>query len=223
MLMLAFNAWAGSHTAAVLYFDNQGNPELEPLKVGLAQMLLTDLQGTVEHVDFVERIRLQAVLDELELGHTGQVDSQRAAEVGKLVGAEWLVMGTYFALGDTLRVDARVVEVSTGRILHAAGLTDPAGDVLGTEQKLAVELRRALTVSAAGPRPTPTPRPKRPTRGEPEPTAASVPLAAAVDYGQGLMHLDRKQPDQARESFQRSLSKAPQLEAARKALESLEL
>ena len=102
-LVVARPASAADSRVAVLYFENQGNPELEPLKVGLAQMLISDLTGT-PGVAMVERTQLQAILNELELGHSGKVDPETAARVGKLLGAEYMVLGTYFEMMGTLRL-----------------------------------------------------------------------------------------------------------------------
>ena len=106
-------AAAGQPAVAVLYFRNQGNPELEVFKLGLAEMLASDLDGT-PGVRVIERVELQETLNELELGHSGKVDPATAAQIGKLTGARWLLMGSYFEFQGTLRIDARLVEVETG-------------------------------------------------------------------------------------------------------------
>ncbi len=142
-------AAAGPGTVAVLYFENQGNEELEPLKVGLAQMMVTDLKGT-PGVTVVERQQLQAILDELELGHSGMADPKTAAKVGKLLGAEWLVLGSYFEMMGTLRIDARLVQVETGEILFAHGVDDKARAFMDLETQLATAFRGALQVQASG-------------------------------------------------------------------------
>src|SRR5947209_5082414 len=87
---------APSTTIGVLYFDYAGkNAELAPLSKGLAQMLISDL-AAVDTVRVVEREQLQAVLDEQKLSHSGKIDTRTAARIGKLLGARYLVLGTYF-------------------------------------------------------------------------------------------------------------------------------
>ena len=52
-------------TVAVLYFDNKsGRSALDPLKKGIALMLITDL-STVKGLRLVERTRIQALVEEL--------------------------------------------------------------------------------------------------------------------------------------------------------------
>lgn len=225
-VLLVPDAFAGA--VAVLYFENQGNPGLEPLKVGLAQMLITDLQAT-PGVDVVERARLQALLDELKLGHDGVTDPATAAKVGKLVGAEYLVLGSYFELMGTLRIDARVVHVETGRIVHAAGSHAPTSNFLSMEKELATSIGASLAGPSAS-RGTSAPphadlRASSPAISTTPTTSSPTarPIEAAVAYSEGLMHLDQKDLPRARESFERAVATDPQLEAARAELARLTL
>ncbi len=155
LLVAPIRAAAGPGTLAILYFDNEGNPELEPLKVGLAQMLITDLKGT-PGVTVVERSRLQEILDELELGHAGVTDPDTAAKLGKLLGAEWMLLGSYFELLGTLRIDARLVKVETGEILHAHGVNDTARAFMEMEKAIAHSFRTHLEQQASAPPDGPT-------------------------------------------------------------------
>jgi len=227
-------AFAAPSTLAVLYFDNQGNPELEPLKVGLAQMMITDLQGT-DDVTVVERQKLQAVLDELELGHSGVVDKGTAAKVGELLGATHIVMGGYFELAGTLRIDARLVKVETGEIVHAHGVNGTSNQFMELEQALAQDLRAHLT-GTAGPRRGGQGASRGGTRGTGDPAAPSDAQAdtqvvahdgdtvqAALAYSEGLIFLDGKDTARARESFEKAVAADPKLEDARTQLAALEL
>ena len=86
------------NSIAVLYFNNKsGENKLTPLQKGLAVMLITDL-AKVEQLRVVERVRMQALLDELELGSSGLVDAETAPRVGKLLGVAKVTGGDI--LGD---------------------------------------------------------------------------------------------------------------------------
>lgn len=130
---------------AVLYFENSGNPDLQPLRLGLAQMLITDLSGTGNY-DVVERSRINELLGELELQKTSAVDQSTAVNMGKLVGAHYLVMGSYFEMMGTLRLDARVVEVETGRVV-SVGTSGPAKQLFELEKDLAGSIEGAITTA----------------------------------------------------------------------------
>ena len=229
------SAWAKepdlkAERVAVLYFENQGNPELEPLKVGLAQMLITDLTGEPGIV-VVERAKLQAILDELELGHSGKVQGDTAAKVGKLLGAKWLILGSYFELMGTLRIDARLVRVETGEIVASRGVNDAAGAFMGMEKQLAEELKAALAQKVVPESKT------RSAAGDGAATAAVITqstaevivapdaqaLAAAVSFSEGLIYLDKKDLPRAREAFESAVAANPNLDAAKNELASLEI
>lgn len=224
VLMLA-PATASADTVAVLYFENQGNEELEPLKVGLAQMLITDLQGA-DNVTVVERAQLQAILDELELGHSGKVDPETAAKVGKLLGAEWMLMGSYFELMGTLRIDARLVKVESGEIVHAAGRDGAAVGFMGMEKELAGEFKAELAKEARKTRDegsgADAPLQVVQTEvvlAEPDPDA----LDAALAFSEGLIFLDGKDAPRAREAFEKAIAADPDLQPAKDALAALDI
>jgi TolB-like protein len=132
-------------TVAVLYFEYSGkDPQMGVLRKGLAQMLISDLSN-VDAVRLVERDRLEEVLAELKLAQSGKIDPQSAARVGKLLGARYMVLGGYFDLMQTLRADARVVEVESGKVLQSTGATGKPEDFLGVEQKLSEGIARILS------------------------------------------------------------------------------
>ncbi|MCH8873811.1 tetratricopeptide repeat protein, partial [candidate division KSB1 bacterium] len=101
------------NTIAVLSFKNLGESrEYDPLQKGLAQMLITDL-AKVKKLKVVERLKLQTLLAEIELGSSGVVDAATAPRVGKLIGAKKLVSGAFTDLaGDDFRIDASLTETA---------------------------------------------------------------------------------------------------------------
>ncbi|PEN14352.1 hypothetical protein CRI94_04775 [Longibacter salinarum] len=100
---------------AVLPLEFQGaDDQYKPLGRGLAAMVTTDLAG-IGRLKVVERIRLQALLDELELGQTEYVNSSTAPRLGRMLGAGRLVGGSYFVTTDQrLRVDVTLASIGAG-------------------------------------------------------------------------------------------------------------
>ncbi len=140
-------------TVAILYFDYDGSSEeMGFLRKGLTQMLVSDL-ADVDTVDIVERVRLEDALRELKLNESRKIDQRSANRVGKLLGARYLVMGGYFDMRGTLRIDTRVVEVETGKIVASMGKHGKVEAFLDLESHLAGELRQVmLTELKAAPR-----------------------------------------------------------------------
>jgi TolB-like protein len=189
-------------TVAVAYFDNtSGVTALDPLKKGLADMLVSDLTGT-PLVRMVERERLDAVLTEVALQRSSWVDSSSAVRLGKGLGAAYIVTGAYLVQGDTIRVDARVIDVETGEIAAATHAEGLAGDVLTLERTLAGALAERL----GGPVPLALQKRmgRRGTRS----------LDALNAYSQGLDALDRGDTTGAADAARRALAKDPAFVAA---------
>ena len=59
----------------------------------LSSMLTNELSST-EKFRVVERSKLGHVLDEQDLGNSGRIERKTAAKVGKLTGAQYLIMGS---------------------------------------------------------------------------------------------------------------------------------
>jgi TolB-like protein len=178
-------------TVAVLYFDYSGKDEqMAMLRKGLAQMMISDL-SSVDAIQLVERDRLEEILAELKLGQTSKIDATSAARAGKLLGARYMVLGGYFDLKGTLRVDARVVEVETGKVVQSVGATGVADDFLTLEQKLVSDVGGVLGKQLAIPpaRTPPTPKVKPP---------AKLARHTAMLYSRALHDLDTGHRAQAK-------------------------
>ncbi len=166
-------------TVAVLYFDYTGkDQELEVLRKGLAQMLISDLSAA-DTIRVVERDRLEDILTELKLQGAGKVDPKSAAKLGKLLGAKYLVVGGYFDLQGALRVDARIVDVETGRVLKSFGTNGKPGDFLPVEQTMATNLGQWFSANvSATPPATPSTPPAMP--GTPPATPGTPPATSGT-------------------------------------------
>lgn len=104
---------------AILYFENNTGEQarvFSPLAKGLCNMMISDFSSQ-NSLKVVERTRLEEILKELELNKSGSIDQKTAAKIGRLAGAEYLVLGAYLEFMGKFRIDARVVEVESGRII----------------------------------------------------------------------------------------------------------
>jgi TolB-like protein len=223
-------------TLAVLYFDYDGSDaELGFLRKGLQQLLVTDLVG-VAAVTVVERARLEEVLAELKLNRSTAIDRKAAVQVGKLLGARYLVLGSYFVFKNDLNVSATVVDVETGVVLGGARDHRQVEEFGALEQQLATRLADVLRDKVVAPTSAPAKRagPRRKPRdaGKPPPgaaaqataTEASAPPSArkptrvhartAARYGQGLDALDHGDKAAARAAFEAVLKEQPDFSAA---------
>lgn len=106
---------ASPNTIAVVPMEYQGGDDkYQALGRGLAEMFTTDL-ANVRRLKVVERVRLQAILNELKLAQSEYVDQSTAPRVGRLLGAGRLVGGSYLVTGgEELRLQVTLANVVSG-------------------------------------------------------------------------------------------------------------
>jgi len=106
---------ASPNVVAVVPMQYRGGDErYQALGRGLAEMVTTDLSN-VGRLRVVERVRLQALLDELKLGQSEYVDASTAPRLGQLLGAGRLVGGSYLVTGaGQIRLQVTLVDAATG-------------------------------------------------------------------------------------------------------------
>src|SRR5215468_1343643 len=110
---------AADMRVAVMEFTNATrDPEMEALGKGLQSMVTTDL-ANVQSLKVVERERLKDVQGELKLGKSKDFDKATAAKIGKLAGATHLFVGSFTVVGESMRLDGRLVSVASGEVFVA--------------------------------------------------------------------------------------------------------
>lgn len=68
----------------------------------------------------IERAQLETALREIETGQVPVFDASTSQELGKAVGADTLVVGEVTILSDTVRIDARLIDVDTIETIEQA-------------------------------------------------------------------------------------------------------
>ena len=153
ILFLVFILWGFSPctdtTLAVLDFENNSffnSVTYQPLSKGLAQIMITEIQN-IKSIQVVERQRLRELLDELKLSQSGLLSADNSVQVGKMLGARYLVFGGFMVtMNKKIRIDVRVVEVETGLTLKAGEETGKVGKVLSLVKKLSRNLLKDIQV-----------------------------------------------------------------------------
>jgi TolB-like protein len=106
---------------AILSFDNTGKvSEDGDFGNPLRDMLTTDL-AAVKNLTMVDRQSLEKVLTEQKLNNSKNFDLGTATKIGKLLGAQIILTGTYFEMFGSLRIDAKFINVETGQIVFSIG------------------------------------------------------------------------------------------------------
>ncbi len=128
---------------AVLPLEIAGDSAYQPLGRGIAQMMISDF-GLIDRFPLVERIELNALLQEMALAQTGRVDSTTAARVGHLIQAGRLVQGlATIPPSEQARLEASIVQTS-GEILTPGAATGSLRELIVMEKRIVLALARRM-------------------------------------------------------------------------------
>jgi len=134
-----------------MYFTNGAlmqHKEYEPLTKGVAAVLGEELQSN-DSIRVIEREFLQQILEEQKLTETKQVDPSTAAQVGKLLGARYMIFGGFLVdMTGRMRITARAVNVETSETEHVESVEDKAENVLAMLSTLAQKMNKGLRLPA---------------------------------------------------------------------------
>jgi TolB-like protein len=94
----AAKAQANKPIVAVLAFDNtsigKDAHDYDGLGKGITDLLITDMASNTK-VRLVDRDRIQTVLQEHSLVKSNAIDPQTAVRVGKILGAQYVIVGSF--------------------------------------------------------------------------------------------------------------------------------
>jgi TolB-like protein len=190
-------------TVAILYFDFDQTGELEALKKGLAQMLITDLIGHPS-TSLVERARMQEIFDELKLNQTKKVDAATAVKVGKLLGAHYVLIGGYLVIQNQLMISTRLVEVATSQTVGSLRVQGTPDTFFDLEADLAAKIGTMLSAKVplpeGGAKETVAPPRKRPANSN---------VKVALRYSRALDAIDRKDKETAKKELEAVVKEQP--------------
>ena len=107
---------AKTYSLAILGFENKtGDPQLDWLETGLPEILMTDLaQGQMMNIISQRRL-LEALGSSEKSAHNVSYEDQLQA--ARKLGAVNVMSGSIYKLGDKFRIDARLEDVKTGRVI----------------------------------------------------------------------------------------------------------
>lgn len=157
LLGAAATGWAQAAAlpAVVVWdFDNQTAVSALPaeridyLRRSLSENLTATLLQ-VPGLPVVERQRLKDLLAEQRLTASALADEDTRLRLGKIVGAQRMVFGGFFVLGDEVQVHVRVVDTGSSRVVFSDEASTPLPSVMQQVAAMNTRLARALGGSAA--------------------------------------------------------------------------
>lgn len=178
---------------SVLYFDNTTqNADFDWLSKGIADMLITDLSGS-QQIDVVDRQNMQQIMQEHSLVLAGMVSDSQAVRLGEMLNANKIIHGSFIIQGSTIRIDAKVTDTETGRIVGTLKLNGAISDVLKLETDLVKKVFETMGLTA-------------PVGVElPETTS----YTAAMNYYRGMIQFDSGNYEQAATLYREATDQDP--------------
>ena len=133
---------AGERTVAVLTFANlTGNPADEWIGQGIAESLTIDF-AKVRGVKPIPREQMFDVQRELSNAQGRVVDERQSIELGRRLGATWVVGGAVQRLGDRVRLTAQTIAVDEGHSVSTVKLDGTMDQIFELQDRLVEELVR---------------------------------------------------------------------------------
>lgn len=130
-------------TLAVLPIDIAGDSIYQPLGRGLAQIFTADL-ALLQQFTLVERIQVQALIDEIRLAEAGRVDQATAARMGRMLQAGRMVQGAAAIPNeDDVQLSMAVID-NQGQVASPSARQGRLRDLMRMEKEIVIELSAQL-------------------------------------------------------------------------------
>src|SRR5436853_6975111 len=196
---------------AVLPFDNSGSygqdkENFDALQKGIAGMLISELAANPA-ARVVEREEIEKLLAEQSLGASGKVTPETAAKIGKLVGARYVIAGTFIDFYGDFRLDARLVNVETSEIVKVESDRMQRDHLFDIIRTVAARLMKDTNL------------PPLPRQASDQRMSRQIPTEALTFYSKALLFQDRGQRDKAVEMYQKALAVFPEYAEAQQGLQ----
>lgn len=201
----------GIKTIAILDFKNRSVSDdaerFNPMEKGFPELMISQLKETI-NLKVVERERIQWLLDEIGMENDpSKFDVNSAVRVGKLLGVQSVLLGSFIKFKDEMRLLARLVKTETGEIIATDQVSGDADEFFELAEKLGSKLAKKIDVAVS--------------EAQLEKGTPTKSLDAMMAYSEGLVLLEKGSYTQAYEKFQQAITLDPNYEKAKVKIESL--
>jgi len=195
-------------TVAVLNFKNStSRPEAAWLSTALPEMLTTELAAG-ERVRTITGEEVAQMKMNLSLPDSDTLAAQTLSQIGKTLGTDLVVLGSYVALpGGKLRVDVHLQDVAAGETVFSLNQTGDENNLFDLVSRAGIQLREKCGAGQASPADQAGVRAAFPSTAE-----------ASKLYAEGLAKLRVFDATAARDLLQRAVAADPNHALAHSAL-----
>ena len=114
---------------------------------GIAETVSSDLKN-IHGLTVIGRARVFDALRNLSSG--AHLDESLAIDIGRRLGATWVVVGGFQRLGELVRITANFVDVGTGEVRRTVKVDGRIGDIFALQDKIVFELSQGLNLALRG-------------------------------------------------------------------------
>ena len=141
---------AGKKSLAVMYFENQsGNVELEWLREGLADMLITNLSRS-NKINVLSRQQFHLLIERNGFRQDEEIPFEQIIAVVQTSQAENFITGSFAKAGEKIRIDVQLHDSNNGALLASESLIVEKPEQILTEiDLLSMKLAKYFSVDVA--------------------------------------------------------------------------
>ncbi len=213
---------------SVMKFEDRsiGTDMYRPWRMGIPDMVMESL-GAIPYYKVISREYMtKQVLQEQEFQLLGATDTGSAVQLGKLLNARYIIVGSYQVFKKTLQINAKVMSVQTGEIIHQSSCRGTLDDFYTLQNEIAIKITDGMKLAIS-------PEAKKKLRKKYETKVVKASLAnysgeekveeMAVLEKKGEKDEVKKVKEEAKKDFKKALQYDSDYEKARKNLSRLAL
>jgi curli biogenesis system outer membrane secretion channel CsgG len=114
---------------------NTNEVELQGLSTDIPQTLTEAFIGG-RYIKPVERQEFERLFDEYKLSLSGLTDEETAVEVGKVLGAEYILLGSMIKVGGNVKMNCRLIRTETSEIVFTDSVRGAYDTLFDLEDEL---------------------------------------------------------------------------------------
>jgi eukaryotic-like serine/threonine-protein kinase len=134
------------NAVAIMTFTNiTKEPGDDWIGSGIAETVTADLKN-IRGISVIGRERMFEVMRHLGQRQQNESDDSFAIDLGRRLGASWIIGGGYQRISDMIRITARFVDVGTGGLLKTVKIDGRIGEIFDLQDKIVYELSQGLNL-----------------------------------------------------------------------------
>jgi TolB-like protein len=197
----------GMKALAIIDFKNRSvdhKEQYDPMEQGFADLMINRMNNSTG-LKVIERERIQWILDEIKLQN--QNDMEGAVRLGKQLGVQSVLLGSFIIVGDQIWLGARLVKVETSEILLTDEVKGDLDEFFDLIDQLGKKIADKINVTLK------------------EETSSDISQAPSLDaimaYSVGLNYLEKEDYKNAYAKFEEALKIDPNYEKAKLKAQSI--